>query len=81
MFRGLESYEGFKKNFKNDLNALLEPIRQRAILLFDFETNPLSTLQKLYQESGKTNPKLLPFPSKEMDILIRQCNEFIKSSL
>jgi len=78
IFRGLKSFDEFKKRFKNDLNELVEPIKQRAILLFDFETNPKSILQKLYQESNQINPKIIPFPFREIDNLIRQCNEFIK---
>lgn len=68
------------KNFKNDFDTLVEPLKQNTILLFDFETNLKITLQKLYQESGQINPKILPFSIKEIDNIIQKRKEFIKMS-
>lgn len=56
-------------------------IKQRAMLLFDFETNPESELQKFYKEAGIVPTLTLPFPSMEIDTLIKQCNDFIKRSI
>lgn len=51
------------------------------MLLFDFETNPESELQKFYKEAGIVPTLTLPFPSMEIDSLIKQCNDFIKRSI
>jgi len=65
-------------HFKKDLDETINAIKNRAILLFDFETNPDSPLQSLYQESNQINPSIIDFPSSEMEDLIKNCNEFIK---
>ncbi|OUM62874.1 hypothetical protein PIROE2DRAFT_61615 [Piromyces sp. E2] len=76
-----EAWQGRGKNqFRRDLNETVNAIKNRAKLLFDFETNPNSPLQRLYQESGQTNPSVINFPSTEIDALVKQCNKFIKKT-
>ena len=73
--------EESKNAFQRDLNGTVEAIKNRAKLLFDFETNPESPLQRLYQESGQVNPSIIDFPSAEIDALVRQCNDFIRRTI
>ncbi|MBO7453803.1 MAG: hypothetical protein J6T91_00245 [Alphaproteobacteria bacterium] len=76
------AWQNIAKNaFQRDLNATIAAIQDRAKLLFDFETNPESPLQRLYRESGKINPSVIDFPSTEIDALVKQCNEFIKKTV
>jgi len=73
------AWQGSCKNqFQQDLNETVAAIKDRAKLLFDFETNPDSPLQRLYQESEQINPSIIDFPSTEIDALVKQCNDFIK---
>lgn len=70
-----------RQNFQQDLSTTIDAIKQRAMLLFDFETNPESKLQKLYKQAGIVPALTLPFPSMEIESLIKQCNDFIKRSV
>ena len=70
-----------KDTFQEHLNETVNAIKNRAKLLFDFETNPNSPLQRLYQESGQTNPSVINFPFAEIDALVKQCNDFVKKTI
>jgi len=72
------AWEKVQTWFENDLNETIAALKSRAILLFDLETNPESLLQDLYRHSYRTNNAIIQFPSKEIDALVKQCNEFIK---
>jgi len=67
-----------KNRFQKDYNATIDAIKNRAMALFDFETNPDLPLQRFYKNAGVKDPEVLTFPSKEIEILIKQCNEFLK---
>jgi len=76
-----EAWQNKAQNeYKKDLNETINAINHRAKLLFDFETNPDSPLQRLYQESREINPSVIDFPSTELDTLVKQCNDFIKNA-
>ena len=71
----------FIKRLNSDFNATTAAIKQRAIALFDLETNPNSLLQKFYEETGQTSPSIKHFPALEIEILIDQYNKFIKLAM
>jgi len=73
-----EAWEKVQVWFEKDLKEMTEALQTRATQLFDLETNPESPLQELYRHSYKINNAVIPFPSREVDALVKQCNEFIK---
>lgn len=59
-----------------DLATTIDAIKKRAVVLFDFETNPHSELQKLYN-AVNINVKKILFPTIQIQRLIDQFNEFV----
>lgn len=70
----------FVSRYNEALNITFQAIQERARLLVDFETSSESPLNQLYIQAGETSPSIVYFPTTELEVLIKQYNNFIKMS-